>query len=211
MGSRLIGSPDDAVYRNTAELQAATLVRGIQTLLGIEEPRMRLTFGFPEPAHGDRYREVLGDDVRFDGEATLLLAHRSHHEQEFPTYDRVMHELYGKQIWDDFSLASPRADPVREIRRVLASSSHEFPTMVQMSRTLNLSERSLRRQLKERDSSYHALVSEAKMNKAVEYLTRSKLSIEEVAARLGFSDDSNFRRAFRGWFGESPIQYRRRG
>ena len=73
-----------------------------------------------------------------------------------------------------------------------------------------MSERSLRRRLKEQGSSYRALILETKMATAGRLLERSDAPIEDVAAELGFSDYSNFRRAFQSWHGLSPSRYRAR-
>jgi AraC-like DNA-binding protein len=43
---------------------------------------------------------------------------------------------------------------------------------------------------------------------AREYLATSKLSIEEIAAMLGYSSPGNFTHAFKRWHGSPPRQYR---
>ena len=45
-------------------------------------------------------------------------------------------------------------------------------------------------------------------NLAAGYIEQSQLAITEIAYLLGFSDASNFTRAFRRWHGVSPRQYR---
>jgi AraC-like DNA-binding protein len=45
---------------------------------------------------------------------------------------------------------------------------------------------------------------------AEQYLGQVDLTLLEVAYLLGFADPSNFFRAFRRWFGETPGEYRSR-
>ena len=40
-------------------------------------------------------------------------------------------------------------------------------------------------------------------------LRRGTVPVEDIAHRLGFSDDRAFRRAFREWTGETPTEFRR--
>jgi len=40
-------------------------------------------------------------------------------------------------------------------------------------------------------------------------MTQSRLSITEIAFMLGFSDLSNFIRAFKRWTGKSPTEFKR--
>ena len=42
----------------------------------------------------------------------------------------------------------------------------------------------------------------------IEYLRRTKMTSEEIANRLGYSDAANFRRAFTSWTGKNPSDFR---
>ena len=43
---------------------------------------------------------------------------------------------------------------------------------------------------------------------AMEYLQTTKMSTEAIAIKVGFSDGSNFRRAFKRWTGKTTRQMR---
>jgi len=45
---------------------------------------------------------------------------------------------------------------------------------------------------------------------AIEFLERTELSVGEIAERTGFSDVSNFRKAFRKWTNQTTTYYRDR-
>ena len=44
---------------------------------------------------------------------------------------------------------------------------------------------------------------------AKDYLRTTELSTQEIAELVGFSEATNFRRAFLRWTGQSPFRYRR--
>jgi AraC-like DNA-binding protein len=49
---------------------------------------------------------------------------------------------------------------------------------------------------------------EPRMQIALKYLRTTRLANEDIALALGFSDDANFRRAFRRWTNQSPSEIR---
>lgn len=82
------------------------------------------------------------------------------------------------------------------------------PSIQTIASQLNMSERSLRRYLKEEDVSYRDLLKESRMELASHYLLQTQLPITTIALHLGFTDTSNFSRAFTRWFAQSPSQFR---
>lgn len=74
-----------------------------------------------------------------------------------------------------------------------------------------MSPRTLQRRLAEAGTSYSSLVQASRMRLAEQWLSASDRPIAEIAAALGYTDASNFARAFRREAGASPRAYRRRG
>ncbi len=73
-----------------------------------------------------------------------------------------------------------------------------------------MSERSLRRRLAEEGVSLSELKDELRLQLAIELLRDTRLTMEDIAESLAFSDAASFRRAFRRWTGEAPQDYRDR-
>ncbi len=72
-----------------------------------------------------------------------------------------------------------------------------------------LSQRTLQRRLTEAGASYRALVNAARCRLARRRLAGSTIRITDIASELGYSDASNFARAFQRQTGFSPMAYRR--
>ena len=53
---------------------------------------------------------------------------------------------------------------------------------------------------------FSTLVTEARMRKAALFLDNTQLSIEKIAALLGYKDSSNFYRAYKSYYGTTPRQ-----
>ena len=73
---------------------------------------------------------------------------------------------------------------------------------------LHLSQRTLQRKLKEEGTTFKELLDETRRELAKEYVNDTSLSFSEITYLLGFSEQSNFTRAFKRWQGQSPSAYR---
>lgn len=77
----------------------------------------------------------------------------------------------------------------------------------QVAPRLGMSVRTLQRRLSDRGLDYQGLLDTIRQRLATELL-ENRLSIKEICYRLGFSEPSAFRRAFKRWTGQSPSAYR---
>ncbi len=84
------------------------------------------------------------------------------------------------------------------------------PSRRDVASELAMSERTLARRLSDRDYTFSSLVDEVRGQLAKEYLRQSRFSVTDVTFLLGFSDQSNFARAFKRWTDESPTEFRSR-
>ena len=82
------------------------------------------------------------------------------------------------------------------------------PSIQTIADQLHMSERSLRRHLKDESTSFRHMLNETRMELAQHYLKHSQLTITQISMRLAFTDTSNFSRAFSRQFNCSPSQFR---
>jgi AraC-like DNA-binding protein len=73
---------------------------------------------------------------------------------------------------------------------------------------MHMSPRNLQLKLAAQDTTFQDTLDTTRKKLATGYIEQSQLAITEIAYLLGFSDASNFTRAFRRWFGASPREYR---
>ncbi|WP_423895668.1 helix-turn-helix domain-containing protein [Candidatus Pelagadaptatus aseana] len=71
-----------------------------------------------------------------------------------------------------------------------------------------VSNRTFFRKLRAADISFRDLCEEVKGRMAVRYLDTGEQSIASISDYMGYSDPSNFTKAFKKWMGCSPKQYR---
>ena len=104
-------------------------------------------------------------------------------------------------------LYRPRSVP-KQAARLLLERLQDPPQLTEVARRLNLSPRSLSRQLHRDGLTFQTLLSQLRSRSAQLLLEESELSIEEIAYTIGFTDAANFRRAFKKWNRVTPNAYR---
>lgn len=97
------------------------------------------------------------------------------------------------------------------VRQYLGVSGSSFPDLSAMARILNVSERTLKRRLQEEGTSFRTLLAESRCSAAESLLKDHRLTMTDIASRLGFSDSSTFSQAFKRWYGVAPQVYRKAG
>lgn len=83
-------------------------------------------------------------------------------------------------------------------------------SLVQVARELGLHERTLQRRLKEQGVYFEDLVDGLRRNRAEEFLAYPAIPLAQVAALLGYSEQSSFIRVCKRWFGATPQVFRTR-
>lgn len=97
----------------------------------------------------------------------------------------------------------------RVLDRISTALSGGVPALLDVARDLGMSGRTLQRRLAEKDTSFQALVDEARRRLSLRLLRGDDdATLSEVTYMTGFSDQSAFTRAFKRWTGQTPGAFR---
>ena len=97
----------------------------------------------------------------------------------------------------------------KRLRLLLIQSMGAFPSLDTAARKIGMSGRTLRRKLSGMGTNYQTEIDRVRKEQAINYLKETNSSITEIGLRLGYCDTPAFSRAFKGWTGESPRQYKK--
>ena len=171
-----------------------------------------LWFAHPAPSDLGFYRSVFPDvELVFDTSEYALAFHSSLLDLPNEHADPRLHEIlmdYGRRRLAEIPKVENLSERVR--RSIIETMPDGSVSAERVAAMLNVSRRTLTRQLSDEGSSFRALLEEIRQRFAKHYLESTHMSASDIAFSLGFSQSAAFVRAFRRWTGYSPGEYRRR-
>ena len=199
---QIAGSP--AIERFvTEEFLSSCLALG-SGLLGESLRPIALDFAYPSPAHVARYREVFDCPLAFGQPHNRLLLDAD----LLATPLRTRNPTASWQVLALCEAQMPQSGQpgtvAAAVARLLGANLAEDPKLAAIAARLHVSERTLRRQLSQEGTSFHAIHDRLRIERALALLQEPKTSIAAVGAQVGFRDPREFRRAFKRWTGATP-------
>jgi AraC-like DNA-binding protein len=187
---------------------ASWVVIGRQTTARDWAP-IEVSFTHPRPKSVAEHRRLLRCPLRFSAEVNAVIIAREVFELPQVAADAglcAVLERHARELFRELPSAGTLADQVRHfIRDGLDRGKVSMETI---AGRLHMSVRTLGRRLSEEGTTYQALLGQIRSELATRYLREQRLSIDEVAVLLGFSDPAAFRRAFKRWTGQTPGEFR---
>jgi len=164
-----------------------------------------------DPGDASEYITILGCPVSFGADTTKIIFDRTTLENQLPGDNEEIARANDKVVEHYLQTLDPHkvASEVRELLIDLLPSGKSSQTRIanRMHRSLS----TLQRQLQNEGTTYKEIRDDTRSSLAREYVSDHDLTLSQVAYILGFSDQSNFSRAFKRWTGMAPREYRRQG
>ncbi len=169
---------------------------------------LRVTMRRTPPPEPEQFQGFFGCPVEFGAETNAMDFRHDDLSAPLPTANHEMARA-SDQIVQDYLSRLGMQDIALQIRTwLLRSLSTGKISEADLARALHMSPRSLQRKLQEEGLTFKGLLDEMRRELAIQYVRDSRLPLIEITYLLGFSDSSNFSRAFRRWTGISPNAYR---
>lgn len=180
-------------------------------LIGRELPLQEVHLRASPPTTSEHYRELFGCPVRFNMDHSGLVISKHLLQHPLAQNEKTLREFLRQAPYQLVKREPPgKLKPIsRKIEQLLTSyNSQKLPTASEIASQLNMSPRTLHRKLTSEGTSFQQLKDDFRRELAVHYLNRPELSIDAIAAVMGFQDNSAFYRSFKKWTGFSPGQFR---
>ncbi|PKG00578.1 AraC family transcriptional regulator [Alcanivorax sp. 97CO-6] len=167
-----------------------------------------LRFSYPEPDYFARLRPVMPVPVYFDCAYNQMRFPVERMKYTLQFADPRLARMAADQCEQEMATIKLPPPLLGQVRRIILGGGGRFPGVEEVAGELHMSSRTLKRKLQQLGTSYQEVLDGLRKGLAVEYLTQSEKTVDEIAMTLGYSDASNFARAFRRWTARSPSDYR---
>jgi AraC-like DNA-binding protein len=201
-------NPDD-LQAVLVERDLAALVRFERDIHGHLLPVSSLQLRGRRPAYAAEFLPLFGVEPQFDCATNCFAFNAALLETRQPQADEFGLRVSEEQCRLLIERRGARAGVAGRVRAQILLKPGEFPSMQTVAERLGTSTRTLHNQLAREGTSYRDLVEEARETLAEELLSSSRLTVDEIAPRLGYADTSSFVAAFKRWKGVPPGEYKR--
>ena len=194
-----------------AEFSMILQLRLVQFSLGSEWWPRRMEFQHSPLAGPEHYARYLRCPVDFGKESNRLYLSRGALDQKNTDADQKLAMLIRRELAAECDAVNLHSDDLTKIRRCIsdAIAIGEHVSLASTADKLSVSAQRLARVISTQNTSFRALLNEEKMTVAVKMLSKSYLSVQEIAEYLGYSETSAFSRAFSRFVGTTPSTLRK--
>jgi AraC-like DNA-binding protein len=156
------------------------------------------------------FRQLLGVTPRNAQHCYSLELSDGLLDAPLPRASREIHDYLRSQLTHRISLLTQTGDLVARLRFLLSGQEQlSADCLVEASRGLGLSPRTLQRKLNELGTTFSEELEKSRRERAYRWVLETELPLRTIAKRIGFSDPACFSRAFRRWYHMSPASFRR--
>jgi AraC-like DNA-binding protein len=178
-------------------------------LIGQPVELVRAEFNYREPAHGDEYRHIFHCPLAFSQNETALTFSKRFLNATVIRDKPEMRQFLKTSPADLLSRPDESNTFTGRIRALIGRDlSQSLPDFEWIAAELNTSPQTLRRRLKQENTSFQEIKDLLRRDMAIYYLSRPDLAINDIAFKVGFTEPSTFHRAFKKWTGVTPGAYR---
>jgi AraC-like DNA-binding protein len=177
--------------------------------LATREKIVPVVLELPQPPKNKvPYEAYFGNPIR-PGKAICIGFSARDAARPFLTEDAAMWGFFEAGLKQRLSDLETEATVTQRVKcALLEMLPSGYSAIEEAARRLAMSKRTLQRQLSQEASSYKEVLNSTRQELAQHYLARSTISPPEISFLLGYQDSNSFLRAFKGWTGTTPGEYR---
>jgi len=198
--------------RPAVEFYLSGYISTLRHIIGSEFLPIRIDFPYPAPQYIEAYNQTFKTRLMFDQEKAVIVFYKKYLDLPTPRPVSIVKEILSRIVDDYLIEMKENALFQTKIRKLIVKRLPSGEVGIEsIADELKISRGVIYRKLKKEKTSYKQVLTLTRKQLAKEYLKNPSLNIDMIASRLGYTESSAFKRAFKGWFGINPGQYRRQG
>jgi AraC-like DNA-binding protein len=162
-----------------------------------------------DPGYRSEYDRIFAAPVVFESDKNALLLGNAVLDYRVPAQPRYVFGVLSERAEALLKSLEESKSARGRVEKLLMPIVHKGEiSMEAVAETLGVSRWTLSRQLKAEGVTFEKIVDELRCKLALHYLAGKKVSVNETAYLVGFSEPAAFSRAFKRWTGKSPREMR---
>ena len=192
----------------TVDYVMAMLMIMCRTAYNEELRPIRVSFQHPKPKCTSCFSEFFNAPIDYLQPETALSIEPQVCSTPLTTANPELVRI-NDQVVTNYLAQLDRSDVTMQVRAKLIERLPSGKiTEEEIASSINVSQRSLQRRLREQGMSFTQLLENTRSELGLQYVRDPQRSFNEIAFLLGFAEPGNFSRAFKRWYGKSPTQHR---
>lgn len=176
----------------------------------LDQPHVRaIHLAYDPPVYRSEYERIFRCPVHFNSSRNAMVLH-----PETPSWRVAQYPRYA------FGILAAKADTLLgeldslktmrgQVEAALLPILHEGEVSAdRIAAQVEMSRQTLFRRLQREGTSFREILKNLRQRLAIDYLRGRKVSVNETAYLVGFSEPAAFSRAFKRWTGRSPQAFR---
>ena len=162
----------------------------------------------PNPGCDSRLQAYFRAPIEYDADTNILSFSKQLVDTPLTNANPLLARINDQAV-TDYLARFDRDSLTMQVRSRIIERLHDgTPNQEAIAHSLNVSLRSLQRKLNNEETNFKTLLESTRRELALLYIRETHRSLGEITYLLGFSEPSNFTRAFKRWTGVSPVEYR---
>ncbi|MBS0273605.1 MAG: AraC family transcriptional regulator [Proteobacteria bacterium] len=193
------------------ELTESTFARMIcgPRLLGVPQLARAVHVTHARPGYANEVERVFGAAVTYNAARNAMLIDNKWTNHRIQTQPRYAFGVLSKHAGALLRELEASKSVHGKVEALLMPVLHKGDaSMDAIAEKLAMSRQTLFRRLKDEGTTFEKVLDELRRKLALDYLGAKKVSVNETAYLVGFSDPAAFSRAFKRWTGKNPRDMR---
>lgn len=164
-----------------------------------------VSFAHTEPGYRSEYDRIFQMPIQFGAERNAIMFGEELLSVRVAPPNKYVSRLVKRQAEGLLQRLDGASSARSQVEKLLMPMLHTGGANIDaVARKLGVSRQTLFRKLRGEGVTFEKILEEMRYRLALQCLQREKISVNETAYRVGFSDPAAFSRAFKRWTGSSP-------
>ena len=168
-------------------------------------------FNFSAPTYVNRFHDIFGETIHFNSEVNCIKFNNQSLELPVISSNALLKDIIEDKAKTALKSLNPSTSILDRVTLLIKSliNKQQAISVSIVSDKLGTSRQTLYRELKKHDTDFQSIFDATRKDAALSMLKLGEDSVDTISLKLGYKDNSSFYKAFKRWYGHSPIEYKR--